>query len=151
MRNSTWALSNLCRNKPSPELAYVKPILLLLYRLLNSPIVDEEILTDACWACSYFTDGTNERIDAFLATNLAPKIVAAMIHQNPAIATPSLRTIGNIVSGNDDQTQYILNLNVLNNLKCLLSHSKKSLRKEACWTLSNITAGTFFHFSFLMI
>lgn len=55
---------------------------------------------------------------------------------------PALRTAGNIVTGDDKQTQAVLDAGILNHLLPLLSDSKKTLRKEACWTISNITAGT---------
>ena len=37
--------------------------------------------------------------------------------------------------------QIILNCNALPSLLHLLSNSRESIRKEACWTISNITAG----------
>lgn len=55
--------------------------------------------------------------------------------------TPALRTVGNIVTGDDTQTQTIINLGALAALLTLLSHPKKGIRKETCWTISNITAG----------
>lgn len=36
----------------------------------------------------------------------------------------------------------MLNCNVLLSLKHLLSHNKEAIKKETCWTISNITAGT---------
>ncbi len=56
--------------------------------------------------------------------------------------TPALRTLGNIVSGNDNQTQVTLDAGILPPLTRLLHHPKKIIRKETCWTLSNIAAGT---------
>lgn len=55
--------------------------------------------------------------------------------------TPALRTVGNIVTGDDLQTQIIINVSALPCLLALLSSQKKGIRKEACWTISNITAG----------
>ena len=49
--------------------------------------------------------------------------------------------MGNIVTGDDVQTQIILNCGCLAALLHLLSSSKDAIRKEACWTISNITAG----------
>lgn len=49
------------------------------------------------------------------------------------------------VAGSDDQTQTILNCNALKALYLLLCNAashEKSITKEACWTISNITAGT---------
>jgi len=58
--------------------------------------------------------------------------------------TPALRTVGNIVTGTDVQTQQMLfaSPDLMPSLNRLLSHTKKSIQKEACWTISNITAGT---------
>jgi hypothetical protein len=52
-----------------------------------------------------------------------------------------LRAVGNIVTGDDYQTQVIINANALPFLLALLSSPKDSIKKEACWTISNITAG----------
>ena len=59
-----------------------------------------------------------------------------------AIAIPCLRTIGNIVTGDDDQTQMAVNSGLVNALNQIIAHPKKTVRKESCWVLSNITAGT---------
>jgi hypothetical protein len=59
------------------------------------------------------------------------------------VLVPALRTVGNIVTGNDMQTQVVINCGALACLLNLLSSNhKKSIKKEACWTISNITAGT---------
>ncbi|GMF01098.1 unnamed protein product [[Candida] boidinii] len=50
--------------------------------------------------------------------------------------------VGNIVTGNDIQTQVVINSGVLPALIPLLRSPKESIRKEACWTVSNITAGS---------
>lgn len=52
-----------------------------------------------------------------------------------------MRAVGNIVTGNDNQTQLILNCNALPCILQLLSSQKETIRKEACWTISNIAAG----------
>lgn len=57
------------------------------------------------------------------------------------VKTPALRTIGNIVTGDDVQTQVVINRGGLAGLLSLLSNQKKGIVKEACWTISNITAG----------
>lgn len=73
---------------------------------------------------------------------LASKACACR-NSSPAVLVPALRTVGNIVTGNDQQTQTIINCGALGCLLHLLNTShKKSIKKEACWTISNITAGT---------
>lgn len=79
------------------------------------------------------------------------------MHTSYSVQTPALRTIGNVVTGDDVQTQVILQVNALvrsplprvlslltgaqPSLLALLGSGRKGIRKEACWTLSNITAG----------
>jgi len=139
MRNATWTLSNLCRGKPSPPLEWVTPALPTFSTLISS--MDVEVLTDACWALSYLSDGSNDRISAVITAGLCPRLVELLGHPSPLVQTPALRTAGNIVTGDDQQTQAMLQSGLLAPLIHLLSHSKKSIRKESCWTVSNITAG----------
>lgn len=97
-------------------------------------------------------------------------------HSDYKVVSPALRAVGNIVTGDDIQTQVecneslsshaldlcpalvllecgvnvvlvsfssqvILNCAALPCLLHLLSSPKESIKKEACWTVSNITAG----------
>lgn len=139
LRNATWTLSNFCRGKPQPEFGLVRQSLATLGQLIFSP--DEEVLTDACWALSYLSDGPNEKIQAVIEAGVCRRLVELLLNPSPAVQTPALRTVGNIVTGDDLQTQFIINNNALPCLLALLASPKKGIRKEACWTISNITAG----------
>ncbi|KAI7733487.1 hypothetical protein M8C21_033727 [Ambrosia artemisiifolia] len=140
LRNATWTLSNFCRGKPQPAFEQTKPALPALQQLIHSN--DEEVLTDACWALSYLSDGTNDKIQAVIESNVCPRLVELLNHPSPTVLIPALRTVGNIVTGDDMQTQYIIDHQALPCLLNLLTNNhKKSIKKEACWTISNITAG----------
>jgi len=141
LRNVTWTISNLCRNKnPPPDLQKILPLLGILAKLIMHH--DEEIVADTCWALSYLTDGPNEKIDTIIQTGVVSKLVELLGHQNVSLVTPSLRAVGNIVTGDDKQTQYVLDQGALPYLRELLSHSKSQLIKESTWAISNIAAGT---------
>ncbi|XP_070048368.1 importin subunit alpha-4-like isoform X2 [Nicotiana tomentosiformis] len=118
----------------------VKPALPVLQQLIH--MNDDEVLTDACWALSYLSDGPNDKIQAVIEAGVCPRLVELLLHPSPTVLIPALRTAGNIVTGDDAQTQYVIDNQVLPCLNQLLSEKhKKSIKKEACWTISNITAG----------
>jgi len=143
LRNATWTLSNLCRGKPQVPFEAIKNTLPVLSQLLFH--TDNDVLTDACWAFSYISDDIgpyNEKISAVIQSGAVPRLINLLGHKSNNVKHPALRTIGNIVTGDDNQTQVVLDNNALPQLLVLLTNVKKAIRKEACWTISNITAGS---------
>ncbi|TID18960.1 ARM repeat-containing protein [Venturia nashicola] len=140
LRNATWTLSNFCRGKtPQPDWQTIAPALPVLAKLVYS--LDDEVLIDACWAISYLSDGSNDKIQAVIEAGIPRRLVELLMHASTSVQTPALRSVGNIVTGDDVQTQVIINCGALPALLSLLSSTKDGIRKEACWTISNITAG----------
>jgi len=49
-----------------------------LERLIHSN--DEEVLTDACWALSYLSDGTNDKIQAVIEAGVCRRLVELLLY-----------------------------------------------------------------------
>eukprot|EP00750_Incisomonas_marina_P029535 INCI7190.2.p1 GENE.INCI7190.2~~INCI7190.2.p1 ORF type:complete len:519 (+),score=117.82 INCI7190.2:90-1646(+) len=141
-RNAAWTLSNLVRGKPQPPLSKVAGLVPVMASAAQS-VDDDETLTDVCWALSYLSDGEDARIECIIQTGILPKLVSLL--NNPkygnGVKVPALRTIGNIVTGNDKQTQAAIEAGAIGAVAGLLSSDKASIRKEAIWAISNVAAG----------
>ena len=55
------------------------------------------------------------------AATLGARLVALLAHRNAQVQTPALRAVGNVVTGDDAQTQRMLDLAVLSRLRALLA------------------------------
>ena len=75
-RTAAWALSNIVRGKPRPRPAFVSAAIPTLERLARH--ADDKVVTDAAWALSYLTDGSNENIQEVLDAGAAPHLVALL-------------------------------------------------------------------------
>ena len=140
----------------------LEQLLNTLRRLLN--IDDDDILSYSCWSLSHLCDGPASNIAAVVTSpdptdppgGLVPRLVELLHHGNWRVTKPSLRAIGNIVCAEYDEdssalddkplltdfTEVILECNAVPKLKSLINHCNREIQKEACWTLSNIAAGT---------
>eukprot|EP00123_Amoebidium_parasiticum_P021568 comp6960_c0_seq1/m.2701 comp6960_c0_seq1/g.2701 ORF comp6960_c0_seq1/g.2701 comp6960_c0_seq1/m.2701 type:complete len:538 (-) comp6960_c0_seq1:18-1631(-) len=153
-RNVVWAVSNLCRDQTQPNLHRVIDAIPVLRRLLPAAggdpslmqQIDEEILTDTCWAMSHVTDDKNS-VEMVMqrAPDLVMCMVGLLLHHASYVQTPVLRTIGNVVYGSDRYTQDAIDCGVIPNLVLLLDSPKRNIRKEAAWSLSNICTGPEHH------
>ncbi|CAH8680563.1 unnamed protein product [Schistosoma rodhaini] len=140
LRNVTWVMVNLCRNKdPPPPAAAIRELLPALLYLIKH--TDDSILVDTVWAISYLTDGGNDQIEMVINAEIVPHLVPLLSHSSFKVQTAALRAVGNIVTGSDQQTQVVLDCGALSHFASLLTHPRDKINKEAVWFLSNITAG----------
>ena len=50
---------------------------------------DEEVLTDACWALSYLSDGTNDKIEAVIQSGVVPRLIELLSHNTSNVLVPA--------------------------------------------------------------
>lgn len=147
-----WLLSNLCRTRDDKPTNFERVKICLPYMLQMLQDSSEDVMTDACWCFAFITDynkqntevGAAARPDRQYVLNMGalPSIVQLLDNPNSKVVTPALRTVGNVLAGNDQQTQQCLDLQVVSYLGRLLASSNPLIVKETAWCLSNITAGT---------
>jgi len=138
-----WAVSNLCRGKPQPDLSLVAQVIQPLFQVIENCKLDE-VLIDALWALSYISDGSDNRIDSVLkgGNGFTEHLAKILVGDKPKLIAPALRILGNFASGSEVQTQAVIDAGVLDVAPQVLDSPKKNIQKEMCWLLSNITAGT---------
>ncbi|KAL0229231.1 hypothetical protein GEMRC1_013850 [Eukaryota sp. GEM-RC1] len=141
LKNVVWALANLCRAKPLPDSHLIAPAMPLLVRLLSHN--DSNVVSDAMWAFVYLSDSDEpEDIQRVIDSGVLPKLIEMLSIDNAAIQTPALRALGNVLTGNDRQSDAVLSLGLLPALKNIIVNGRPALQREAIWALSNVTAGS---------
>jgi hypothetical protein len=148
-QNCTWATSNLCRGKPAPPMElmqpFIKPLTNLLAQTLSNPDLKNsfELQTDIVWCLSYISDGDDERIQAVMETGVLPLLMQLVdqFPDNRALMTPTVRCIGNFATGNDIQTDAVLDGGFLRNVGVLLETRAVSF-VDVCRTPSFLKCST---------
>ena len=134
LRNATWTLSNFCRGKPCPEWKYVQLAIKALTVMLTSE--DEEVLQDSLWACASLSDTDDmQQIQSIKASGLLDRLITLLNHKSAHVRYPAVRTIGNIVTHDENQSQYVMN--VMESLMNMIESDKTVIRREAMWAIAN--------------
>ncbi|CAG8786677.1 2723_t:CDS:1, partial [Acaulospora morrowiae] len=142
-RTLVWALATFCSGEMVSELDWylVAPALHMLSSFLNSE--DEIILERVCWTLGSLAEGSVQQIQRIMELGVCPNLVRLMDHPSREVKIAAIRCVTNMITGDDFQTQVVINCRALQVLRSLLlSENDDYIRREACLHLSNITAGT---------
>ena len=94
---------------------------------------------------SFLTDYNLFR-DSFLVNGVLSYITKLIRESNTKndifLVLGGIKIIGNIISGNTNQTQKALDCKIFDLLKELMFHENKRINKEANWIISNLATGT---------
>lgn len=145
-RTTMWAIGNFTRGHPTPAWPLIRDALPLLAKLLQTDL-EPETLQECVWSFSHLTDDSdlgNPRIGAVIKEpGVLAKLVQLLGHPLQMVKAAALRACANIATGDDEQTQAVLDAGLLPYVLGLLRHESRGIRKDALWCISNITAGTF--------
>ena len=141
LRHVCWLISNLFRHKskqyPTQEIQGMLPII----RDVMTKVTDIACYVDLSWAITYACDGRDEIINSVIQLKLL-EIINQNLSKETELLTPSLRAIGNVVAGSNEQADAAIKCGIIKSVGMLLSHSQLKIVKESCWVISNISAGT---------
>lgn len=141
LRNATWVLVNLCRNKDPPtNLAVIQELLPALLFLVESQ--DQTILVDTTWAISYITELGPSYSQLVIDSGLVNKLSRLVSHGEPKIEMAAIRALGCIATGSEEQTQAVIDSGALTHLRGALKGLNDKIAKDALWFISNVVAGS---------
>ncbi|KAF2076107.1 hypothetical protein CYY_002569 [Polysphondylium violaceum] len=139
----SWTITNLIRGSPKPSLYHLKLATSILSTIIQekreSEIPEEEI-AQCCWGMSFITQSdSDEHIQLVIDANNLPYLVHLLCHPSTKVQYPAVLTIGNISTGNKEQSLHLSSMpSVIHNLSQLLRSPESSIRRVACWTISNL-------------
>lgn len=137
-----WTVSCFFRVKPIPSYDIVQKTIKIIARAFVMLEKDSEFLTDAVFMLSFITEHYKEAIKDLLELDIIKNIIKCLDIDIQYIQLSCLRVVGNIASGNANQTQSLIDMNILYYLKKTIYSKAKMIRKESAWIISNIAAGT---------
>ncbi|XP_062133889.1 importin subunit alpha-4-like [Drosophila sulfurigaster albostrigata] len=140
VRNIAWVIGNISR-KWEPVVSQqitmeIQPALKVLLEY-----TDVQVVKDTIWAINNFTQD-KDRIQIIVESGIVPKIVSLVGSNVAYIKCAAVNCLGNIVTGTDEQTQAVLDTNILSYFPSLCLHPDMQLRRNIMWFLSNIVAGS---------
>jgi importin subunit alpha-6/7 len=158
LKQVSWLALNLTRLRPTPRRDHVEflvaPFAHIVSEAMTNPVLyDHDLLPDALWSLVNMShevdaDANEGRIDAVMRV-ATPEILTRLVAKemqgakDKTILIPAIRALGNFVSGSEKQCQAVLDAKFLDHaLDILKKSSSVAVKKELCWLLSNVCAGT---------
>jgi len=139
LTNINYCFSNLWRSEYSaPLLADIRPCLPALKKLLDTDCPD--VLCRTCSSFLFLTDQSKDLIEAVCQLGVIPRIIELLASSTDQyIVSKAVRTLGNISTGTDDQTQILIDCGALPVFRALLASEDST--KEVIRAVSKLTAG----------
>ncbi|GAU12522.1 hypothetical protein TSUD_182360 [Trifolium subterraneum] len=140
LRLAVWTLSNFCRGKPQPPFDQVRPALPALARLIF--LDDIEVMTDACWALSYLSDGTNDKIQAVIEAGVCGRLVELLrtIGSRMALVFPTRYTMSSRLSYVRIPDLAVIEADLIAAMINLYRNAESDIKIEIAWALSNVAS-----------
>ena len=142
-KQSIWTLNQYIK-KEKTSLPYMKvsPLLPSLVRWIFKAQNNDKLIENALSLLTLIQESFREATPFLVNTNILPQLMTILSSNDKRIVLLGLRMFGNIILGNANETQIVIDIGLLSYLKMTLKHECKAIRKETGWILSNISGGT---------
>jgi hypothetical protein len=149
LRTCTWALHNLARGQPAPDLSIALPVLAKIVLFAKNLFCEDvacDLLAYSLWTLVAIADGSKEGFQKVMNEEILGQVIALLGHKASAVATPALRLCLNVTASTDEDTATALECGLAAAVKPLLASSKAAdpraaLRQDAAMLLSNVACG----------
>lgn len=142
IKTFTWSFCNLSfynMEDKKIEIEYYKPILECIKHLIYKEL-DNDIVFDLCNTLSNLTKLSSSILIKF-DINIEGKLVELAKSDHELVQLNSIRAIGYIIAGREEETQKMIDAKILDVLPIIFNNFREQLRIEGFWILSNIAAG----------
>lgn len=93
---------------------------------------------------------TNPLVSKIVSSGIANHIVKTLV-KNPTLASVCLKVIGNLLTGDNNDIDELVNYGVIEVLEPFLDSPVLMQQKESVWALSNISAGSRSHVEHIIV
>ena len=154
LKQLCWTIHNLCRHKPCPIASRIAGCIPTVKRLLLGPMgtgvgaaasAEPELVPDLLWTLSCISESSDQLRSTLMKEGFLEyclSLLGSLDSISLVRLTPALRTVGNFLTGTEQETQQVLDAGLIPLLTRLLRYPLELVRKEACWATSNVAAGT---------
>uniref|UniRef100_A0A8C5LY69 Importin subunit alpha n=1 Tax=Leptobrachium leishanense TaxID=445787 RepID=A0A8C5LY69_9ANUR len=148
LRNVTWVIVNLCRNKDPPptnlvfrneqiQMVIDSGVVPYLVPLLSHQEV--KVQTAALRAVGNIVTGTDEQTQVVLNCDVLSHFQNLLSHPKEKINKEAVWFLSNITAGNQQQVQAVIDAGLIPMIIHQLAKGDFGTQKEAAWAISNLT------------
>ena len=142
LENIFWAISNFFRTKAIPSYGILdKAFKTTGKKIVENNYTNKELLINALHIFESFCHFFPDLLKEFVEINLIQKIRELLDNNETKIIRKCLNIIKYFSEGKDEDTQIIIDYNILEKLKKTLFYEEE-FSNETCWIISNIVCGS---------
>ena len=142
VETTIWGISNFFRSKTIPSYGVLDNAFKTTgKKIVENNYTNTEILINALHIFECFCKYFNDLLKEFVEINLIQKIKDLLDNNEPKVIRKCLNIIKYFSEGKDEDTQIIIDYNILEILKKTLFYQEE-ISNETCCIISNIACGT---------